>query len=402
MILGLVPVLIWWERKVSAYIQDRRGPNRANILGIRMGGLVLNLADAIKLFFKEDIIPAKAERSLYILSPMIVVFVVMITAAVIPFSAPVKIGEHIINTSVASLNIGILYIVAIASLGVYGVMLAGWSSGSSYSLLGGIRASAQMISYEVAMGLALMGVLMWSGTVRLDEMIALQGANPLNWNIVYQPLAFIIFLVALFAETNRSPFDLPEGDSEIVAGYHTEYSSMKFAMFFMAEYAHIVVGSMIVVALFFGGWQVPFLSTAALKANMSAILKIAIPTISFLSIFAGALLCGRTGKSKWNDLRDYEPLVFGGAIVLFGIVIIIPLILQLIPNDQDGVFTAIMVCLAQMAAFFVKVLFFCWSFIWVRWTLPRLRYDQLMRLGWKIMVPLAALNIIITGIVILI
>lgn len=397
-VLTLIPVLIWWERKGAAYIQDRRGPNRAHILGVRLGGFIHNFADVLKLLFKEDIIPEKAHRMIYLLSPMIVMGVALVTVAVIPFAAPIKIGEYVLKFQIADLNIGVLYILAIASLGVYGVMLAGWSSSNSYSLLGGLRASAQMISYEVAMGLALIGVLMHAGTVRLDEIVALQGADPLNWNCIRQPLAFVIFLTCLFAETNRNPFDLPEGESEIVAGYHTEYSSMKFALFFMAEYAHIVVGSMILASLFFGGWQVPFLSTEFLNDKMPLILKIVLPFISVGMIWGGARLVERAGKFGWNDLRDYEPAVFGIPMVAAGSAIagiIVSGVLCCFPTWLSGTMTV----LIQLTIFLSKVLFLCWFFIWVRWTLPRFRYDQLMKLGWSIMVPLALLNIVITGIV---
>lgn len=331
MVLTLIPLLIWWERKGSAYIQDRRGPNRASILGFRLGGFIHNIADVIKLFFKEDIIPSHANKFLYIISPMIAMFVVVSLIAVIPFASPVKIFDYVLKFQIADINAGLLYILAIGSLGVYAVLLAGWSSGGAYSLYGGIRASAQMISYEVAMGLALVGLILFAGTVRLDEMVLSQGDKIWDWYFVRQPLAFIVFLTALFAETNRNPFDLPEGESELVAGYHTEYSSMKFALFFMAEYAHMVVGSLFLVSLFFGGWQIPFVSLDFLRS----------------------------------------------------------------------VFPSILIPLIQMTALLIKTLFFCWFFIWVRWTLPRFRYDQLMRLGWKVMVPLALINIVITGMVVI-
>ncbi len=329
-VLNLIPVLIWMERKGSAYIQDRRGPNRASILGIKLGGFIHNIADVFKLLFKEDIIPNKAHKIIYILAPMIVLGVAISIIAVIPFAAPVKIGEYVLKFQIADLNVGILYILAISSLSVYGILLAGWSSNNTYSLYGGVRASAQMISYEVAMGLALISVIIYMGSVRLDEMVTMQGANFWDWNFFRQPLACIIFLICLFAETNRNPFDIPEGESEIVAGYHLEYSSMKFAMFFMAEYAHIVAGSMIFVSLFLGGWQVPFLPASVLQGHLPLLLAV----------------------------------------------------------------------LMQATIFLVKVIFCCWLFIWVRWTLPRFRYDQLMYLGWAVMVPLALINIVITSILV--
>jgi NADH-quinone oxidoreductase subunit H len=396
-VLTLIPALIWWERKGAAYIQDRRGPNRAHIFGIRLGGLIHNIADVFKLLFKEDIIPQQAHKLIYLLAPMIVMGVAVSTIAVIPFSAPLKFGDFIVKMQIADLNVGIIYILAIASLGVYGVILAGWSSNNVYSLLGGLRSSAQMISYEVAMGLALLSVIMISGTVRLDEIAVLQGANILEWNFVKQPLAFILFLTCLFAETNRNPFDLPEGESELVAGYHTEYSSMKFALFFMAEYAHIIVGSMILVSLFFGGWQIPFLSTEFMHDKMNILLKAALPVASVLSISSGVLLMRRTGKFGWGDARDFEPMIFGLPAVIFGFAAGIAAAFSIYLNEYA---ISIITAAAQGTFFLVKTLIFCWFFIWVRWTLPRFRYDQLMRLGWQVMVPLAIINIIITGVII--
>jgi NADH-quinone oxidoreductase subunit H len=336
-VLSIVPVLIWWERKGSAYIQDRRGPNRANILGIKLGGFIQNFPDAVKLLFKEEIIPAGAHRFLYLLAPVMAVTITVSVAAVIPFSAPIRLGATVFTTQVADLNVGVLYILAVSSLSVYGLLLGGWASGGGYSTFGGIRAASQMISYEAAMGLAMIGVVLYAGSARPDEIVALQGASVLDWNIFRQPLAFLIFLTCAFAETNRNPFDLPEGESEIV-GYHVEYSSMKFALFFMAEYAHIVIASMIIAVLFLGGWQVPFVSTEGL--------------LSVLGFLGPA-------------------------------------------NSVAG-------ALIQAAVFMLKVLFICWFFIWVRWTLPRFRYDQLMGLGWKVLLPLAMINLIVTGFIILV
>ncbi|MBI4366856.1 MAG: NADH-quinone oxidoreductase subunit H, partial [Deltaproteobacteria bacterium] len=226
-ILNFIPLMIWFERKGSAYIQDRRGPNRAAILGIRMGGMLHNIADVLKLLTKEDIVPTQAHRFFYFLAPILAMFVASVTVGVIPFAAPLAIGERMtISFQVADLNVGILYVLAMGSLGVYGVLLAGWSANNNYTLLGGLRASAQMVSYEIAMALALVAVILAAGSVRIGEIIDMQRGGVWMWNIVMQPVAFVIFLTALFAETNRNPFDLPEGESELVAGYHTEYSSM--------------------------------------------------------------------------------------------------------------------------------------------------------------------------------
>jgi NADH-quinone oxidoreductase subunit H len=398
LIMSLVPVLIWWERKGSAYIQDRRGPNRANIFGIRLGGFVHNLADAVKLLFKEEVVPDNAHRATFVIAPVIVLLVALTLAAVVPFSAPIEIGGNVFFAQAASLNIGILYILAISSLSVYGIMLAGWSAGSAYPLLGGVRASAQLISYEVPMGLAVLSLILWAGTVRPDEMVALQGENPLNWYFVSQPLSCIIFFVALFAETNRNPFDIPEGESEIVAGYHTEYSSMKFAMFFMAEYAHIVAGSMIFATLFFGGYQVPFVGTSELKESIPFVSRFVVLFLGLVVVLVGALFCRRRGKFGWGDIRDNEPL-FGGIALMFlgGLIIAASFAFFLLDVPEIN---NIMAAGVQFVVFMAKTLFFCWLFIWVRWTLPRFRYDQLMKLGWKVVVPLAVANLIITVIIV--
>jgi len=337
---GLMPLFIWLERKGSAYIQDRRGPNRAAILGFTLGGLFHVIADAVKMFVKEDSIPENASKILFSLAPAMVVIPALLTFAVIPFGNILVLGERVINLQAVSLNVGILYIFAISSMGVYGIFIAGWASNNKYSLLGGLRAAAQMISYEISLGLSIIGLLMIYQAIDLQVIVQKQGflfggIIP-AWGVVVQPLGFILFIVAGFAEVNRTPFDLPEGESEIVAGYHTEYSSLKFAMFYMGEYINMVVMSALITTLFFGGWQVPFL---------------------------------------FNDgFRFYSWF------------------LALPP---------IVVTLLQVSSFALKVMFFCWFFVWTRWTLPRFRYDQLMRLGWKVMLPLALANIFITGILIL-
>ncbi len=325
-VLTFVPLLIWLERKGSAYIQDRRGPNRASIAGIKLGGFIHNFADVLKLFFKEDVMCEKAHPFLFTLAPILALTVAISLVAPLPFAAPVQVGSGVYNFQIADMNIGLLYILAIGAMGVFSTLIAGAAGGGTYSLFGGLRAAAQNISYEVAMGAALLSVIMSAGSVRLDEIVALQGNNLVGWNIFIQPLAAMIFLVALFAETNRNPFDLPEGESELVGGYHTEYSSMRFALFFMAEYAHIAVASMIFVTLFLGGWQIPF-----------------------------------------------------------------------VPSHLDGL-PGFLVPL-QIAAFLLKTFAVCWLFIWVRWTLPRFRYDQLMKLGWTALLPLALINLIVTGVV---
>jgi len=338
---GLVVVMTWVERKGAAYIQDRRGPNRADIFGVRAWGLFHPLADALKFLFKEDFIPDNAHRLFYQLAPMFSLAPVILAIAVIPFGPDVTVMGRRIALQIADLNVGILYLFAVSGMTVYGVVLAGWASGSKYPLLGGLRSSAQMLSYEVSMGLSLIGTFMVFESVRMSQIVAGQGGLLFGilpkWGVLVQPLGFILFLVAQYAEANRTPFDLPEGESELVAGYHTEYGSFKFSMFMMAEYLHMVVGAAVVATLFFGGWQVPYLGDAGF-------------------LFPG-----------------------GSAVAV----------------------PPALVLLLRIGAFVSKVLFFAWLYVWVRWTIPRFRYDQVMRLGWKVMLPLSLLNIFVTGLILL-
>ena len=318
-----VALLTLAERKISAWIQDRYGPNR-----VGKGGLLQPVADGLKNFMKEETYPEAAYKPLFILAPILSFIPALTTWVVIPFGAPLPTRWGRIDMVVADLPVGFLFILAISSLGVYGVVLAGWASNNKYALLGGLRSSAQMVSYEISLGMSTIPVLLLAGNVTLNTIITQQAYG--GWNVVNLTLAFFIFLVAAFAETNRLPFDLPEAESELIAGYHTEYSSMKFSLFFIAEYANMVTASALMVTLFFGGWDVPF-----------------------------------TGRDNIGPYSGWLTLL-------------------------------------SMAIFFGKLLFFIFFFMWVRWTLPRFRYDQLMSLGWKIMLPLALSYIIIIAAVILI
>lgn len=400
-IFNIIPFLIWLERKGAAYIQDRRGPNRAAIFGIiRLGGMIHSLADVLKLVMKEDILPARVNRFFYYLAPFTAMTVACVTFAVIPFGAPVPWNGRQITLQAADLNAGILYILAIASLGVFGIMLAGWSSNNKYSLLGGLRSSAQMISYEVVLSLAVISVLMMAGSLELSKIVENQSSYVWKWNCLRQPVACLLFMVAMFAETNRLPFDLPEGESEIVAGYHLEYSSMKFALFFMAEYANMIIASAVLVSLFFGGWQVPFLSTEILRSHAGEVLQFVVIGAVVLHVLGGLGLLARGRNNvktkKWGDRRDYEPIVLGvaalgAALVLWGVLFFYW------PFSLGEKASVIVTAALQVGVYLAKILFFCWVFIWVRWTLPRFRYDQLMRLGWKYMLPLSLVNIMVTG-----
>ncbi len=272
--LSMLPVLIWAERKGAAFIQDRTGPNRASVLGLRLGGLVHPIADVLKLVFKEDVVPARAHKFLHSLAPFIVMTVALSTFAVIPFGDFLEAGGRRVPLIVADLNAGILYVFAVASLGTYGIVIGGWAANNKYTFLGAVRSGAQMISYEISMGLALMGLLLIFSSFSLMDIVRgqghlLWGFLPM-WGVVVQPLGALLFITAVYAETNRTPFDLPEGDSELVAGYHLEYSSLKFALFFMAEYCNMIVGAALITTLFFGGWQIPWLPRARLVAQRGA------------------------------------------------------------------------------------------------------------------------------------
>ena len=319
-LIGAAGLMSWVERRGAGLIQDRPGPNRVGPFG-----LFQPMADAIKFFFKEDIIPSTADKVLYVLAPAIALFSALTTFAVIPYGGSLPLGGREIPLIGADVSIGVLYVFALTSLSVYGIVLAGWSSNSKFSLMGGLRSSAQIISYELAMTTAAAGVILSASSFRLTDIVAVQSGTWLGfiprWNVFPQLLGFVVFFISTFAETNRVPFDLPEADAELVAGYHTEYSSsMKFAMFFMAEYVNMTVASALTVTLFFGGWTLPGFHPHGV---LGAILSI---------------------------------LVFTG-----------------------------------------KTAFFLWVFVWVRWTLPRFRYDQLMRIGWKALLPLALLNLLWVG-----
>lgn len=331
------PILGWVERKQSAVMQDRIGANRADIGGYTIIGLFHPIADAIKVLTKEDFIPDGADRLFHTLAPFISLTPAIIAFAVIPFGGQYDLFGHRINLIIADLDVGILFIFAFASLATFGTVLAGWSSNNNWSFLGGMRASAQMLSYEVVMGLNIIGVLMVYGTLRLSEIGAMQ-VNLFDWGIFLQPIGFILFFTCAIAENKRAPFDVAEAESELVAGYFTEYSGMKFVMFWMGEFLEIVTISALITTMFFGAWHLPFVSDQML-----------------LNFFRFA---GTNGS-------------------------------------------AILAMLVNIMTFFAKVIFFIWLQMTIRWTLPRFRYDQIMRLGWKMFLPIALINIFITGLVML-
>jgi NADH-quinone oxidoreductase subunit H len=404
LIMGFVPLLIWAERKGAAFMQDRTGPNRAGVLGIRLAGLVHPIADVLKLVFKEDVRPAQRHRVLYAVAPVLVMTVAMSTYAVIPFGDYLEVGGRRIPLVVADLEVGMLWVLAIASLATYGVALGGWASNSKYTFLGSMRATASMISYEISMGLALMGLFLVFGSLRLTDIAAGQGDLLFGflpkWGIVVQPLGFLLFITALYAENNRTPFDLSERDSEIVAGYHTEYSSLKFALFFMAEYAHMVVGAALVSVLYFGGYQIPWLPRPVLEQHAGTALTFSLVAGAVFSLLVSVLFFRRAAseKGKFGDARDREPGFLGTVFLAGGLAALAALLWR--PWTISGVGASVYVTFAQTGFFVAKVMFFAWLYIWVRWTVPSFRYDQLMRLGWQIMLPAALANLVLTALVV--
>ncbi|HRH64134.1 MAG TPA: NADH-quinone oxidoreductase subunit NuoH [Bacteroidia bacterium] len=304
------------ERKIAAFMQDRMGPSRAGPWGILQPA-----ADGLKMFMKEEIIPDVSNKALFIIGPCIAMLTACMTGVVVPWGGSLVIGGNNYPLQIADINIGVLYVFGVVSIGVYGIMIGGWASNNKFSLLGALRASAQMISYEVAMGLSIIALIMTTGTISLKEITEQQSHG--MWNIVYQPLGFLIFLICAFAETNRAPFDLPECETELVGGYHTEYSSMKLGFYLFSEYINMFISSAIISTLYFGGYNFPFMHELGLSQN---------------------------------------------AVTILGVV-----------------------------ALFAKIFFFIFFFMWIRWTVPRFRYDQLMNLGWKILIPLSLFNIAATG-----
>ena len=404
--LSFVAVLVWMERRGAGFFQDRAGPNRCNVMGFRAGGLIQNIADAVKLIFKEDVVPGHIKHKFYfIIAPMLVFITALLCFAVIPFADVLVLGEKHYIMQAIPMDIGILWFLAIVGFGVYGIILAGWSSHNKYGVLGALRAAAQVISYEIPMGLALVSLLAVYGTVNMTEMAQYQGQLLFGfipmWGVVLQPLGFIIFIVAAFAETNRTPFDLAEGESEIVAGYHVEYSSMKFALFFMGEYVAMFVSSALIITLYFGGYQIPWLTTETLVAwarPVAILLMIGLPVIAY---FFGEWMKknNRSHYPRANDPRVRETTIY--IAVLWSLVVLLEIIfLVYLIFASGGTADRILVLLLQIGTFLFKTFLMCFVYVWVRWTLPRFRYDQLQKIGWEKLLPLALLNIFITSAII--
>ena len=404
--LGAAPILVWIERRVAGLIQDRLGPNRCHIKGIRLGGLVQSLADMLKLVFKEDF-QAKAiqEGLLFSLAPVIVFVCAFLSFMVIPFADDLVLhGEHFIMQGLP-MDLGILWFLALAGLSVYGIMLGGWASRSKYSLLGAMRAGAQVISYEAAMGLSVVSLLITYGSIHLGDIVAYQGGLLLGfipaWGIVVQPLAALIFIITTFAEANRTPFDLAEGESEIVGGYHTEYSAMRFGLFFVGEYVAMSASSALIVTLFLGGYHLPYLNTQTLQTYMPYVLGFIIVALPLGSFYAMRWITKHNRWCEADNIRNTESAFLQKGLIGLNVLIIAGLgallYLGLSPTS-----TNIATAVIQISTFAIKLLLINFVFVWVRWTLPRFRYDQLQTLGWKVLMPLAIANILISAIIVVV
>ena len=399
--VGTTPIMVWWERRVAGFIQDRTGPNRCNVGGFRLGGLIQSFADMLKLIFKEDFTPGHVKyKFFYTIAPAIVFFCSFLTFAVIPYADTLVIDGFSYTMQAIPTQLGIMWFLAYAGLSVYGIILGGYASENKYGLLGAVRASAQVISYEAAMGLSVISMLVTYGTIHLSDMVAFQGQLIFGfipaWGIIIQPLAGIIFITTAFAEANRAPFDIAEGESEIVAGYHTEYSAMRFGLFQVGEYAAMSASSAIIVTLFFGGYQIPWLDTTTLQSNI----YIVIGVIAVLLIAMTYCLTKWMKKNNtWDnpdDPRAKETKILTKVFwIMTAIVctILVSFIVTGLGTNGVNIATATI----QIGTFLIKFFMMSLVFIWIRWTLLRFRYDQLQMLGWKVLLPLAILNIFITA-----
>ena len=402
--VGTTPIMVWWERRVAGFMQDRTGPNRADIGGIRLGGLIQAIADMLKLVFKEDFTPAHIKyKFLYTIAPAIVFICSFLTMAVIPFADNLIVDNESFMMQAIPTTLGIMWFLAFAGLSVFGIILGGYASQNKYGLLGGIRASAQVISYEAAMALSVISILLTYGSINLNDMVQAQGGTFWGvipaWGIFMQPLAALIFIVTAFAETNRTPFDIAEGESEIVAGYHTEYSAMRFGLFQVGEYAAMSASSAIIVTLFLGGYQIPWMDTQTIQSNINYVMIAIIILLPLKAFFFAKWMNKNYNWLDKNDKRQKEKNIlvkgfWGIAIIISAI--LIALIATGLGENGVNIATAVI----QIGTFVAKFLFMNFVFIWIRWTLLRFRYDQLQMLGWKVLIPLSILNIVVTAIIV--
>ena len=416
-ILLLIPM----ERRGAGFMQDRQGPNRSYIKipyfgKIRLLGYVQNMCDGTKLFFKEVCAPKGANKFLYYVAPAIPFAIVFLSPCVIPWFGPMVFewgGKSVrIAGSIVDSDVGVLLLFGLSSLSAYGAVLAGWASKSKYSFLGALRTSSMTISYEVCLGLSMMGILLLAGSFNLTDIVNWQEHHA--WGIVVQPVAFFCFLIASIAETGRAPFDVAEGEPELVAGYHTEYGAMQFGLFYMGEYSHICINSFLIATLFLGGYSVPFVTTETMQAHMGGSLAILCGVLAFLALAFlhmiyrySAKLAKRAQSNKLEILQEYKlyKMIAWVAVVVF---IALGVCAWLFYNPANFVVngfavgslaTAVGTALIHLLVLVVKSVFFCWVWIWVRWTLPRFRYDHVMHLGWKIILNIALINLVVTAVI---
>jgi NADH-quinone oxidoreductase subunit H len=389
------------ERRIAGLIQHRPGPNRCNIGGFRLAGIIQSVADMMKLVFKEERLPKHITNHLYFLmAPGLAFVAAFLSFMVIPFADDITISSYTYSIQALPVDLGILWILAFAGLGVYGIILGGWASHSKYAILGAMRASAQVISYEVAMGLSIVSMVLTYGSIDLNSMVVFQSQTFLGfipaWGIVIQPLAAIIFIVTAFAETNRAPFDAAEGESEIVAGYHTEYGAMKFGLFFVAEYIAMAASGALIVTMLLGGYQLPWIGTQDLINHLDVVIMILLVVIPLFSvIFLRWMHKNNTlDASGIRETKVYTKIIIAKT-VLFELFLLYGLLTPL-----DVTSTAVGVMVLQIGIFTAKLFMLHFIFVWVRWTVLRFRYDQTLDLGWNILLPLSIANVIVTAIVI--
>ena len=403
-----IPVLVWLERRVAGLVQDRLGPNRTNVGGFRLGGVVQSFADVVKLLLKEEYYPShiKNGKWLFMLAPIITFAAALLAFMAIPFADTIVIDGESLRISALPINFGVFWYMAISAIGVLGVIFGGWLSHNKYSLLGAVRASSMVISYELPLGLSILAFIITYDTVDFNAMVAWQsetffGFLP-SWGILVQPIAALILIVSLFAETNRNPFTVAEGESEIVAGFMTEYTAMKFAMYFMGEYVAMNTASAVIITMVFGGYQVPWVSTEMLLENFDIFaltLMIIMPII--ITVLIKWMHKNNTVRPtvSTDGGRNFETKVLTFAMI--GMTLMVEGILIYLIFLTDNTFANnIAITLFQIVVFVVKLMMFNIFFILIRWTVPRFRYDQVQKLGWYYLLPLALVNIIITAIVV--
>jgi NADH-quinone oxidoreductase subunit H len=406
--LLMIPVLVWLERRIAGLIQDRMGPNRTNIKGFRLGGVIQSFADVIKLVFKEEYYPSHIKKGkwLFILAPSIMFVSALLAFMTIPFADNLVIGQESFRIQALPVEYGILWYLAIGSIGIIGIIFGGWLSHNKYSLLGAGRASSQMLGYELPLGLSVVAMVITYQSIDFNVMVGWQSGTVLGvlpaWGIIVQPLAAIIFIITIFAETNRAPFNVAEGESEIVAGHMTEFSAMKFAMYFMGEYIAMNTASAVVITMFFGGYQLPWLSTEDLGNNFTIVVLVCMIVLPIVSYFLIRWMWKNNNVRatvSTDGGRNFETKLL--TFVLIGMVAFLEVIGFLLIGLEKGSLGAnITITILQIGIFVFKLMLFNIFFIVVRWTLPRFRYDQVQKLGWNYLLPLSLTNIFITAVIV--